>query len=233
MKKIIFSITILTAMVAVFSFNSIGSVYAYSDQPATSAINVQLTSEDLTQSEIDDLLYMHEEEKLARDVYLTLYEEWGLVLFNNIATSEQRHMDAVGILIDRYGLEDSVLAETGKFNNQDLQGLYDELVSKGSISLEDALLVGGAIEEIDILDLQDALTETINADVTRVFESLMRGSYNHLRAFTNTYNRYADEEYAPQYMTQSEYDQIVTQSMQNGRSRVLSNTNSGRRGGRF
>ena len=101
MKKTILSITILTAMVAVFSFNSIGSVYAYNDQPATSAIDVQLSSENLTQSEIDDLLYMHEEEKLARDVYLTLYEKWDLALFNNIATSEQRHMDAVDTLIER------------------------------------------------------------------------------------------------------------------------------------
>ena len=233
MKKTILSITILTALVAVFSFNSIGSVYAYSGQPAANVVDIQLTSDDLTQREIDDLLYMHEEEKLARDVYLTLYEKWGLSLFNNIATSEQKHMDAVETLIDRYGLEDSVLAETGKFNNQDLQALYDELVAKGSNSLTDALLVGAAIEEIDILDLQDALTETVNADVSRVFESLMRGSYNHLKAFTNTYNRYADEEYTPQFMTQTEFDQISTQSNQNGRSRSQTTTNPARRGGRF
>jgi hypothetical protein len=233
MKKTILSITILTAMVAVFSFNSIGSVYAYNDQPATSAIDVQLSSENLTQSEIDDLLYMHEEEKLARDVYLTLYEKWDLALFNNIATSEQRHMDAVDTLIERYGLLDSVLADVGKFTNQDLQNLYDELVAKGSNSLTDALLVGAAIEEIDILDLQDALEETVNADISRVFESLMRGSYNHLKAFTSTYNRYADDVYEPQYMTQSEYDQILTQSNQSARGRFQSNTNPGRRGGRF
>ena len=43
---------------------------------------------------------MREEEKLARDVYLTLYDIWGTPAFNNIASSEQTHMDAVLMLID-------------------------------------------------------------------------------------------------------------------------------------
>lgn len=49
---------------------------------------------------------MREEEKLARDVYLTFGEKWGLTLFTNIAKSEQTHTDAVKTLLDRYEIKD-------------------------------------------------------------------------------------------------------------------------------
>jgi hypothetical protein len=224
MKKTILSLTILIAMLGILGFNSLESVYAFDDQ--------ETTNTELTQNEIDALLFMREEEKLARDVYLTLYEKWDLVLFKNIARSEQRHMDAVKTLIDRYGLEDPMLGEVGEFTNQDLQSLYDDLVIKGSQSVSDALLVGGAIEEIDILDLQEGLKETTNLDISRVFESLLRGSYNHLKAFVNTFNRQTAETYQPQYMTQNAYDEIIEQSSANGKGRFQNSSNMGRRGGR-
>ena len=60
----------------------------------------------LTKPEIDALLLMREEEKMARDVYLELNDLWGLPIFQNIANSEQTHMNAVKTLLDRYGLQD-------------------------------------------------------------------------------------------------------------------------------
>jgi hypothetical protein len=60
----------------------------------------------LTKPEIDALLLMREEEKMARDVYLQLNDLWGLPIFQNIESSEQTHMDAVKTLLDRYGLQD-------------------------------------------------------------------------------------------------------------------------------
>lgn len=232
MKKTILSITILIAMLGILGFKPLESVYAFDEQTGITFEGQETTSTELTQDEIDALLFMREEEKLARDVYLTLYEKWDLILFNNIARSEQRHMDAVKTLIDRYGLEDPILGEVGEFTNQDLQSLYDDLVIKGSQSISDALLVGGAIEEIDILDLQEGLKERTNPDVTRVFESLLRGSYSHLKAFVNTFNRQPGETYEPQYMTQNAFDEIVDQSNANGNGRFQSTTTMGRRGGR-
>lgn len=44
---------------------------------------------------MDDLLYMREEEKLARDVYITLYEKWGIPVFNNISNRESDHNDLI------------------------------------------------------------------------------------------------------------------------------------------
>jgi hypothetical protein len=49
----------------------------------------------LSKQEEEAILYMREEEKLARDVYDFLYARWSVNPFGNIRRSEQRHMDIV------------------------------------------------------------------------------------------------------------------------------------------
>jgi len=138
----------------------------------------------LTESEEQNILFMREEEKLARDVYIVMYDLWGADVFANISESEQRHMDAIKNLITRYGLEDPVAVDViGEFVDPDLQLLYDKLVKSGEETLEDALLVGVQIEEKDIADLIQALEDTDKRNITRVFQNLLNGSYNHLDAF--------------------------------------------------
>jgi hypothetical protein len=139
----------------------------------------------LTATETASILFMKQEEKLARDVYQVLYAKWGQVTFANIAGSEQRHMDAVDNLITRYRLTDATPAAAGKFTYPELQSLYDELVALGSKSLEDALAVGVLIEQTDIADLKAALATTREQPIRNVFNNLLDGSYNHLAAFTN------------------------------------------------
>jgi len=138
----------------------------------------------LTEAEAASLLFMHEEEKLARDVYLALFEQWNLVIFENIATSEQNHMDAIGRLLSKYGIEDLAYNDDpGYFSNEALHKLYPYLVEKGKVSADDALLVGVEIEETDIDDLEEVLAETSRRDIKRVYTNLLDGSYNHLEAF--------------------------------------------------
>jgi hypothetical protein len=138
----------------------------------------------LTESEEQNILFMREEEKLARDVYLVMYDLWGADVFANISESEQRHMDAIKNLITRYGLEDPVAVDViGEFVDPELQLLYYDLVKSGEGSLEDALKVGVQIEEKDIADLIQALEDTDKRNIKRVFQNLLNGSYNHLDAF--------------------------------------------------
>jgi hypothetical protein len=141
------------------------------------------TAQPLSTAEEKDLMLLREEEKLARDVYQALFAKWGVRIFNNIAVSEQRHFDAVGILIERYGLTDPAQATAGVFADPDLQQLYYDLIAKGSVSLLDALQVGVAIEEKDIKDLKAAMAITDNNDVLRIYSNLLNGSLNHLSAF--------------------------------------------------
>lgn len=176
-----------------------------------------LSDSDLTESEIQGILFMREEEKLARDVYLALAESWGMNIFSNIAGSEQTHMDSVLTLIEMSDLEDPIGdAGNGVFENQDLQALYDDLVERGNLSLDEAMLVGGAIEEIDILDLQNYLAETENGAVIEVYQNLLMGSINHLRAFVRTYERQTGESYQPQFMSQESYDELMAGSADRG-----------------
>jgi hypothetical protein len=171
---------------------------------------------ELTQEEADFLLLMREEEKLARDVYLTLYEQYELITFSNIAKSEQRHMDAIGKMLTKYEMEDPIRDNTvGVFTNHELSELYEQLVSKGKTSLLDALIVGATIEDLDIADLISGLEITDDLDVKTVYQNLMKGSRNHLRAFVNQIGINGGE-YSPSYISDDVFDAILSTPFERG-----------------
>jgi hypothetical protein len=177
----------------------------------------QDTDTSLDAIEIRNLEYMREEEKLARDVYRTLYDMWGLPVHDNISESEQVHTTAVGDMLDKYRLPDPVVDDTtGVFVDQELAVLYATLVDEGSQSSLKALYVGAAIEEIDMIDLQRAIDESDNADIRRLYENLMSGSRNHLRAFVSQIENLGIV-YEAQYLTQAEVDSIVDSPVERGR----------------
>ncbi|MBT8070232.1 MAG: DUF2202 domain-containing protein [Gammaproteobacteria bacterium] len=163
----------------------------------------------LDATETEYLLLMREEEKLARDTYITMYEAWGLNTFNNISRSEQRHMDAILTQLNRFGLADPVVDDTvGVFTNPTLAAYYGELVTRGDVSLMDALHVGAYIEELDIYDLWEAIETTDEATLISTYDNLLAGSRNHLRAFVNQITSRGTE-YTAQYLTQEQVDAIV------------------------
>jgi len=172
--------------------------------------------ETLSPEETEALLVMREEEFLAHDVYIALSQLYTKPIFRNIARSEQRHTDAVKMLIDKYGLPDPAANHiTGTFTNPDLQALYNSLVALGSTSLMNGLIVGATIEDLDIYDLINYLTITDNQDMTFVFNNLMRGSRNHLRSFYANIRFYGGS-YTPQYLTQAQFDAIVNSKHERG-----------------
>ncbi len=132
-----------------------------------------------------DIQFLREEEKLARDVYRTLYKRWNLQIFENISQAEQRHLDRMGTIITRYKIDDPIRNDNvGVFANAKLASLYKELVVKGSKSEVDALLVGATIEDLDIRDIRGMRQNTIDRDTLDAFAKLECGSRNHMRAFT-------------------------------------------------
>jgi len=183
-----------------------------------SGANVDDSSDETTDDSSDDttsvseedeqaLLFMLEEEKLARDTYKFLNEYWGIVQFENIMQSEQSHMDAVETLVIAYDLEYEILEE-GKFNDQDLQAWYDKFVEDGVVDEVAALTVGATIEDLDIVDLEEQIQATSNTDIADVFSSLQCGSRNHLRSFVQSIENLGST-YTPQFLTQDEYDAIL------------------------
>lgn len=142
------------------------------------------TSSGLTDTEKANILYLFEEEKLARDIYVKMYSFYGAYVFDNISESEQRHMNSVAKLISKYEIDDTVVnIGPGIFSNEVIQDEYDRLLEKGLLNLTSALEVGVEIELMDIGDIERMQTQTEKADIKRVLSNLLDGSYNHLDAF--------------------------------------------------
>jgi len=163
----------------------------------------------LSQVEREDLYEMREEEKIARDIYLQLFERWQLPPFGNISGSEQVHMDAVLALLEHHGLDDPAAGlDIGQFRNPDMQDLYQQLKARGMRSMEDSIEVGLLIEELDIADLHAVTSRTDKPEILAVYAELERGSRNHLRAFYQWMQR-LNINYEPSHLDKSEFESIA------------------------
>lgn len=137
----------------------------------------------LSDAERAAVLRLREEEKLARDLYLVLGASSGDRRFTRIAQSEQRHMDLVGSLLQRYGLADPARPTPGEFQDPELQALYDRLERDGAPSPAAAIAQGVIVEETDIADIDAQAGDIRHPDVAEVFAVLREGSVRHLAAF--------------------------------------------------
>ncbi|GAA0851445.1 hypothetical protein GCM10009113_35510 [Marinobacter szutsaonensis] len=159
-----------------------------STEATSSTDTVVVDDSSLTEIETDDLKYMREEEKLARDVYLTMDQYWGqqTQVFAKIALSEEDHTSTVDYLLDKFEVEDPVVNDTiGVFTNEELQALYNELVAKGKTSFINALYVGALIEEKDMRDILAAINQTDERPIILAYSNLLDGSKSHLQAFVS------------------------------------------------
>ena len=180
------------------------------------------------------LEFMCEEEKLARDVYITLGTKYpNSRVFGNIDDSEERHKCAVADMLEKYGIPNpSTNDNVGVFTGEDYGWYFNEkfnaLVEKGSVSELDALYVGAFIEELDMLDINqcpEVIVETDNGidevsecgkiytnkpDIQRLYGYLLEGSENHLRAYVKNIEKQIGEgNYKAQVLTQEQVDTIL------------------------
>lgn len=203
MKK--FSIT--SVLVIIIMTMSLSFLYACDSDNDNNNQNNNVLNQTLTDADKEALLFMLEEEKLARDTYIFLNDQWALNQFANIKNSEQMHMDAVENLLIQYNIEYTILPE-GQFENQTLQNFYNQFIVDGAVSQANALQIGATIEDLDIVDLVDYINATSNTALINVFESLQCGSRNHLRSFVFGIEN-AGNTYTPQFLSQEDYDAII------------------------
>lgn len=190
----------------------------------------------LDEVEASHLTFMREEEKLARDVYLTLaalYPEQRV--FNQIATrSEQTHTDTIRDKLDQFNLPDpnpntnNLPSSLGVFTGNEWGWYFMEkfalLTAKGEISELDALYVGALIEELDMHDIAICpqvmvdrgfsspcgLEYTDEEAIQTAYRSLISGSESHLRAYVGQIEAVIGVgNYEAQYLTQDEVDAIL------------------------
>ncbi len=177
-----------------------------------------LPSQDLSKEERGGLVFMREEEKLARDVYITLYEKWGIQIFSNISQSEQTHTEAVRTLLNKYSIADPVKDDSvGIFTDDVFKKLYSDLVARGNTSPEEALKVGAFIEDLDIADLERFISATDNEDIKLVYSNLSQGSRNHLRSFVSQLTS-RGAKYVPEYISEKQFNEIISSPKETGSS---------------
>lgn len=168
----------------------VGSLSASAADDSAPAPSASTSSAAATVSVSDDakadLAFARDEERISRDLYQLLADKYDQARpFSNIVRSESRHFDAIGTLLQRYGVADPAAGKSaGSYANADLQKLYDGWKAQGSVSLAEAYKAAIALETRDIADLKKAVNNTTAADMKAVYTHLLRGSENHLRAFT-------------------------------------------------
>jgi len=214
MKKNIALMTVLSLTILLSACQKSNPVESAAVNMTASLALVQksvssLPKETLEEAELARILFIREEEKLAYDVYKTLFDKYGATVFQNIPNSELSHMESMLTIIKKYELVDPVdVNPRGIFKNTALQTLYNQLIEKGNISILSAYQVGALIEELDISDLTSSLAVTNNQDVRLVYDFLNKGSRNHLRSFYKNI-KFSNGTYTPIYLSQSEFDSIV------------------------
>ncbi|WP_067853652.1 DUF2202 domain-containing protein [Nocardia shimofusensis] len=138
----------------------------------------------LSARELSDLRTMREEERMAHDLYHRFAQQWGARVFERVSASEQRHYEAVGALLARYGIEDpSAGSPAGTYTVPEVQGDYDRWLARGLNSVEEAYAVGAELETADIADLTAATEASDEEAIDSVYGKLRTGSEHHLRAF--------------------------------------------------
>lgn len=210
MKKILF-LTFVVFFVFGFSYLNKTSGAGNKENPLDTFYcrAMDLPKQDISSDEERELKFMREEEKMAHDFYVIMYEKWGLRPFNNISKAEQRHMSVVKSMLDKYSIQDPVKDLTqGIFSNSDIKVMYENLLEQGNKSAVDALKVGAEIEEVDISDLVRAIEGTDNDDLKLVYNNIMHGSYNHLRAFVRVLKRRGIE-YSPKHLDKNLFEEIL------------------------
>jgi len=210
MKKLLLSSILIGSL---FGWNGMFQSGGNCQSRFNSILN-QYPIQSLSTIEKKALTHMAQEEKLARDVYITLGNRWGLRVFFNIQKAEQQHMNMVDMLLKRYGMRINNLP-VGEFDDTQVQNLYNKLVNKGNKSQIEALKVGALIEDLDIYDLEKYMDEVDNKDILFVFKNLTKGSRNHMRAFIRILSRFGGS-YTPQYISINEFNDIINSSFERG-----------------
>ncbi len=205
MKNLMSKLFIVTATV----FSTIFFMACNEDDNVNNITNVAIITED----ESSGLLFMMEEEKLARDTYQYLFSIWNHNTFENIKNSEQKHMNSVIDLLVLFNIDHTVLPE-GKFENQELQNLYNQFVEDGQQNLLEALKIGATIEDLDIVDLDNYKNQTTNTNILSVYQKLQCGSRNHLRAYVTTIINNGGT-YLPQFLSLDDFNEIINSNHEN------------------
>jgi hypothetical protein len=233
MKSLILNTALFTTILA----TSLNPAMAAKGGRNASPLATTTTTTSLDEAERTHLVFMREEEKLARDTYLTLASMYpNTTVFANIGEkSEQTHTDTMRDKLAQYNVEDpnpdtnnlpySMGVFTGEEYGEYFTQKFDALIARGSASELEALYAGAFIEELDMYDIiecptiiqktDNGVTEcgliyTDETALINAYTSLVDGSKSHLRAYVGNIEAIIGVgNYEAQYLSQAEVDSIL------------------------
>jgi hypothetical protein len=169
----------------------------------------------LGESDRRTLLYVSEQEKLARDLYASLSETWRLDVFHTTSGSEDIHADALRTLLARYRLPDpSQGLGRGEFTSVDLAERYDDLIARGRFSPVEALKAAASVEELEIQDIGSRLRRVQAPELQNVLENVVASDKHHLRSLVVALRRLGHT-YAPSRLPREQFDTILDEQALN------------------
>lgn len=175
--------------------------YKWNNLLNSNVIQAEITEEDKLL-----LIYSYREEKLAKEIYSNFYELYNLETFNKISESEEKHQSKIEELLRKYNIEIPVWY-------WELEDEYQALIKEWTLSLKNAIEVWIKIEMLDIDDLENSINSTNNLEIKKVFENLQKGSYNHIKWFSNALKQ-------NWYESEIEYEKYLTSEMKTNKKQV-------------
>ena len=174
----------------------------HNQDPSALVDNIPMSDVNDTEKEI--LINQYGEERMARDLYAYAAEKYPNVnTFSNITKSEQEHMDALKVLLDRYDID--APSDYAKDND-----LYVTLKNKIDLSEKDAIEVWLMVEMVDIDNIAEDIRNTDNDDFKVVLTNIGWASFNHLKGFVNALNNAG-------YTTDLEWTKYISEDDLNAR----------------
>lgn len=197
---------------------------------AVSGIPAVMTATNLIVADEAEFLYaMREDEKLSKDLYTAFAVQYSSsAQFSRIAAAEASHIAAIEGVLAYYEIEIPVLGEAGVFADTERQSRYDELLAKGSSTLE-AFKVMAEVEEGNIDAYNTVLPNVANDNIKLLLENMVKCSSNHLRAAVRQITALGGS-YTPTVLSQEQYNGIISSDFAQGNKHAYQYGKGGKHG---
>lgn len=147
---------------------------------------ITLAPGELSAEEEASLIFMRQEEKLLRDVYTVFSQTWEIKIFDQFKQAEQRHMDAIERLLNKYSITDPVTSdEIGVFDDPQFQQKFNDYTAQGIISISEAMSAAQTMEQEAIEVIINYLLYVDNSDIFKVYTNLKTASEVHLTSINS------------------------------------------------
>jgi hypothetical protein len=166
------------------------------------------------------VVWMHDQERLAMDLNQVFSDKWGEPLFASLAASKPQYMDKLMYLIDWYEISafGEISNEPRVYTDERHAAAFAELSARGVRSVEDAYLAAAYVEEWNILEYGGGNPE-VEADacdycegiqlLTDAFKDLLSVAYFNLAKLASQV-----DDYSAQILSQADVDAILAQAWQ-------------------